>query len=117
MLATLEVATGAPSFSFSDLAIACADKAQMKDALSALPEQLDTPVGEGGDAFSVGARSGHYMSSSPRRLASRLHYSCFAKTFWCNPIPNDCLVLTHPTVASDDDRRKAAALPSKINPG
>jgi hypothetical protein len=27
----------------------------MKDALSALPEQLDTPVGEGGDAFSVGA--------------------------------------------------------------
>lgn len=32
------------------------DKAQMKDALSALPEQLDTPVGEGGDAFSVGAR-------------------------------------------------------------
>ena len=31
------------------------EKAQMKDALSALPEQLDTPVGEGGDAFSVGA--------------------------------------------------------------
>lgn len=27
----------------------------MKDSLSALPEQLDTPVGEGGDAFSVGA--------------------------------------------------------------
>ena len=33
-----------------------AEKAQMKEALSQLPEKLDTPVGEGGDAFSVGER-------------------------------------------------------------
>jgi len=32
------------------------EKAQMKEALSQLPEKLDTPVGEGGDAFSVGER-------------------------------------------------------------
>ena len=32
------------------------EKAQMKEALSKLPEKLDTPVGEGGDSFSVGER-------------------------------------------------------------
>ena len=28
----------------------------MKDSIEAMPEQLDTPVGDGGDAFSVGER-------------------------------------------------------------
>ena len=32
------------------------EKAQMKEALEKLPEKLDTAVGEGGDAFSVGER-------------------------------------------------------------
>ena len=32
------------------------EKAQMKEALSKLPEKLSTPVGEGGDSFSVGER-------------------------------------------------------------
>ena len=32
------------------------ERAQLKDAIEALPESLDTDVGEGGDAFSVGQR-------------------------------------------------------------
>jgi ABC-type multidrug transport system fused ATPase/permease subunit len=32
------------------------EKAQMHESISALPEALDTPVGEGGDSFSVGER-------------------------------------------------------------
>lgn len=35
---------------------AALEKAQMKDALEKLPEMLETPVGEGGDMFSVGER-------------------------------------------------------------
>ena len=46
-----------PFNSYSDSELwAALGRAQMKDSIEAMPEQLDTPVGDGGEAFSVGER-------------------------------------------------------------
>ena len=58
------------------------EKAQMKEALEKLPEKLDTAVGEGGDAFSVGERqllclARSILAEAQLLIMVRLHsFSC-----------------------------------------